>query len=327
MHVAQVEKWGEPPKYTTVATPDPPDPASDDVQIKVTATAIHNLVRLRASGTHYSAKTLPHVPGVDGVGTTTAEGGEEAYFFDYHGSSGTFADLVTVPKANVFPLPAGADPIQVAALVNPAMSSWLALRKRAFHLPPGFSVLILGATSTSGRLAIPIARALGAGKIVGCARSRDALDSLRGVPAGGGGGGGLDSTLVLRDPVTATDFASLGHVDVVLDYVYGPPAEHLLHSVKALDRPTQYINIGGLAGATITLHSRVVRSSKIVMLGSGIGSWTDDEIRDELPGLLRAIVSSLPVPTIEVRSLRDVETVWGQNEKGKGGLERIVLVP
>lgn len=307
MHIAQVEHWGEPPKYTTVATPEPPNPSSDNVQIKVSATAIHNLVRLRASGTHYSAKTLPHVPGVDGVGTTAE--GEEAYFFDFHGSSGTFADVVTVPKANVFPLPTGADPIQVSALVNPAMSSWLALRKRAFYLPRHFSVLILGATSTSGRLAIPIARALGAGRIVGCARNQDTLDTLD-----------LDSTIVLRDPVKSTDWSSLGHIDVILDYLYGPPTEHLLHSIKAT-KLTQYINIGGLAGPTITLHSKVVRSSKVVMLGSGIGSWSDDEIREEMPDLLKAIVS-LPVPKIEVDRLHEIETVWGRK-----GDERIVLVP
>lgn len=312
-HVARVEQWGQAPRYTTVETTkssEPPEPDDhDQVRLKVSATAIHSLVRLRASGTHYSAKTLPHVPGVDGVGTTLE--GHGAYFFDFHGSSGTFGDVVTVPKTNVFPLPPGADPIQIAALVNPGMSSWLALRKRAFRLPPDFSVLILGATSTSGRLAIPISRALGAGRVIGCARNPDALSELE-----------LDSTVVLQDPVTSTDFSCLGHVDVILDYLYGPPTEHLLHSIKPTTKLTQYINIGGLAGAKISLQSKVVRSSKLVMLGSGIGSCSDEEIREEMPDLIKALVS-LPVPKIQVFRLSEIETVWGR----KVGDARIVMVP
>ena len=60
------------------------------------------------------------------------------------------------------PIPDALDDVTAAALPNPALSSWLPLVWRA-HLQPGETVLILGATGVAGRLAVQIARHLGAG--------------------------------------------------------------------------------------------------------------------------------------------------------------------
>ena len=46
--------------------------------------------------------------------------------------------------------------------MNPAMSSWVALRRRV-QLTPGQSVLVLGATGNAGTMAVQVARRLGAG--------------------------------------------------------------------------------------------------------------------------------------------------------------------
>ncbi|KIW03036.1 uncharacterized protein PV09_05689 [Verruconis gallopava] len=298
MKHAIITAWEEPPKFVDTAAPQL-DPVDDKVLIRVEAAAAHQLVRLRASGKHYSVKTLPHVPGVDGVGTTPD--GQNVYFFTFAPAPGSFAEFVRVPKGNVTPLPDGLDKIQVAALVNPVMSSWMALRRRTFCRPPNFTVLILGATSTSGRLAISVARALGAGRVIGCARNEESLARL-----------GLDQAIRLREPVTETDFSDLQDVDVVLDYVYGQAAAHLLSTIKCTRR-VQFIQIGSLSGPTIDLPAHTIRSKNISLIGSGIGSWADEELREELPDLLQAMTKFETV-TLNVVPLSEIERHWSEGK-------------
>ncbi|KAJ9610431.1 hypothetical protein H2200_005208 [Cladophialophora chaetospira] len=295
MHVACITAWGESPKYLEVPAPESPDPETDNVQVRVKAAAVHKLVHLRASGRHYSAKSLPHIPGVDGIGVTSA--GNEVYFFTFGENSGSYAEVVNISRQNLFTLPSGADRLQIAGLVNPAMSSWMALRRRTITLPEKFTVLILGATTISGILAAPIARQLGAGKVIGCARNQEKLDTL-----------GLDQTIRLCDPATATDFSCVPHVDIILDYLYGPPAAHFLGSLKT-SCLVQYINIGDVASPHMTLHSKVARSSKIMMSGAGVGSWSINELREEMPKLLR-VMTTLTPQSLNVLPLSKIETAW-----------------
>ena len=65
--------------------------------------------------------------------------------------------------------------MQVAAIMNPAMSSWVALRRRV-PLQVGQSVLILGATGNAGQMAVQIAKHLGAARVVGAGRDRERLE-------------------------------------------------------------------------------------------------------------------------------------------------------
>ena len=292
---AHILAWGGCPKYLECPAPSRKGSAPGEVQIVVKGVAIHKLVHLRISGKHYSASTLPHTPGVDGVGITPD--GQEVYFFTFDSSAGSFAELLNVSKKNVFPIPPGLGSLQTAALVNPAMSSWMALRKRTVSLPANYSALILGATSTSGSLAIPVLRALGAGRVTGCARSQSKLDELD-----------LDHSIRLRDPVVDTDFSSLDHIDVILDYVYGPPAAHLLISLKT-NKLVQYLQIGDLASKEITLHSKATRSKNLIMTGSGLGSWTFDELREELPQLLEALAKFEPLP-LNIVPVKEIEKIW-----------------
>ncbi|KAL8819832.1 MAG: hypothetical protein Q9191_007645 [Dirinaria sp. TL-2023a] len=223
-------------------------------------------------------------------------------------TGGSFVDKINVPRRDVTPLPEGVDPIQVAGLVNPGFSSWMALRKRCENLPERFSILILGATSKSGRLAIPLARHLGAQRVVGVARDEAALSTL-----------GLDETITLKEPVKQTDYSKLGHVDVILDYVYGPPGAHLLKNIKSEGR-VQYVHIGALAGPEMAVPGDALRSHDLVIRGSGTGAFDSGAIAKELPALLAALVKA-PVQQVKVEKLQDVERVW-EEEQG----ERVVFV-
>ncbi len=309
MGLARVLSWGANPKYSEADVPKAPPPGSEESQVTVNAAAVHSIVRLRTLGRHYSARILPHVPGVDGVGTTAS--GKRVYFFTFGASIGSFAEVVNVPKTNIVPLPEGIDNLEAAALVNPAMSSWMALRKRAIFLPPNFSVLILGVTSLSGQLAINMSRALGAGKVIGISRNENKLANA-----------GLHQWIRLKDDVLETDFSSVGDVDIVLDYLYGAPAIHLLQNLKS-QKTLQYINIGDLAGRHVALPSSVMRSQKVLMMASGVGSWTIEELREELPELLEAM-KQLSKQKLKVIPLKDIERRW--NEPCED-VDRVVYTP
>ncbi|MCJ1277113.1 hypothetical protein MMC21_004923 [Puttea exsequens] len=299
MHAVQVTNWGEVPKYTELPTTPSPAPDSGLVQIKVLATGLHRLVKSRAAGQHYSVKKLPHIPGTDGVGETSD--GTKVYFSAFPEQiGGSFRDVVTVPKRMLFPLPQGADLVQVASKVNPALSSWMALRNRCENLPERFTVLVLGATSASGQIAVHFAKYLGAGKVVAVARNEAALKKL-----------GADETVVLKDKVEDIDYSSVGKVDVILDYVYGAPAVHLLTTLKTTAR-LQYVHIGSLAGLEIQLDGAVLRSKDLVMRGSGPGAFTMEAILKEMPSIIEA-VTKLPEQKIEVVKLSEVEKNWEES--------------
>lgn len=302
MRRAEVSTWGQRPALVEV--PSPPPPGLDEVRIAVEAIGVHRVVRARAAGKHYSAGALPHVPGIDGVGTT--ENGQRVYFSSF--TTGTLAEEINVPRATVFPLPEGVDPLQVAGVINPCMSSWMAFKGRTTDLPSDFTCLIIGATSASGRVAIPLARSLGAKKVIGVARNQSALDTLD-----------LDHTIRIADQVEETNFSELDEVDVVLDYVYGPLATHLFRSLKT-PKPVQYVHIGALSEPDISIPGEVLRSKDISIRGSGPGAWTMASFSKTLPDLLKAMIS-VPAQKLKIAKVEDLESEWDY-----AGSDRLVFI-
>ena len=303
MHQAQVSEWGQAPIY--VSASDLPPPSSDENRVKVLATGLHRVVRSRAAGTHYSSGALPHVPGVDGVGET--DDGTIVYFFSF--SVGAMSEYVNVPKRSMMPLPKGIDPVQAAGIVNPAMSSFMALKTRTTNLPKDFGVLIVGVTSASGRVALHLARSFGAKRIVGAARDEAALKKLD-----------IDESVVIAGEAKETDFSKLGDVDVVLDYVYGPLTEHLFESLKTTE-PVEYVHIGALSSLTMNLPGALLRSKNITIRGSGPGAWSNKQMAALMPDLL-TMLKDVPEQAVEVTKLADVEAAWSRS-----GKQRIVFVP
>ena len=304
MHQAQITTWGQPPTYTQ--GPDLPPPNADEIRIKVLTVGIHRVVRSRAAGKHYSSGSLPHIPGIDGVGTTPD--GTKVYFFTF--GQGVMREYVNLPKHSVFPLHEDADPVQIAASINPAMSSWMAFKARTNDLPSNFTCLIPGATSASGKVAISLAKFLGAGRVIGAARNKAALEKL-----------GLDESIVVQDEVERTDFSNLDEVDVVLDYIYGPLTLHLFKSLKT-PKPVQYVHIGALSMEDdVAIPGSLLRSKDVTIRGSGPGAWDMKAFADTVPELLEA-VQKIPPQPVKTAKVEDVEEAWRYE-----GPERLVMVP
>jgi NADPH:quinone reductase-like Zn-dependent oxidoreductase len=317
MRAAVVTSFDQPPTCRDV--PDAVARTADQVVVDVLAAGLHPRVRSQADGSHYtSTDQLPRVPGIDGVGR--GPDGALRYFVMPDAVDGSMAERAVVDLRASVVLPDGTDPVRVAAAMNPAMSAWVALRRR-IDLRPGAAVLVLGATGNAGRLAVQVAKHLGAGRVVGAGRRADRLADLPGlgadavVPLGGGA-----PEVVRRLSAEARD------VDVVLDYLWGQPAADALTTIVTdrTDRgtPLTWVQIGAVAGATSAIPSAALRAARLQIVGSGQGSVPTGDYLAELPELAGEImrgsfrVDAVPVP------LAEVARAWGA-----GGDGRLVIVP
>src|SRR5580698_4804164 len=173
MKAAIVVEPGKTPIYGEFRDPIP---ANGEVQVTVCAAALSNVVKSRASGVHYSSTgELPFVVGIDGVGRL--EDGRRVYFALPQAPFGSMSEKTVIRPSQCVSLPDDLDDVTAAAIANPGMSAWAALKERA-KLTPGETVLINGATGTAGRLAVQIAKHIGARKVVATGRNAEALEAL-----------------------------------------------------------------------------------------------------------------------------------------------------
>jgi NADPH:quinone reductase-like Zn-dependent oxidoreductase len=314
MKAALVTQAGATPVYGDFAEPTP---RADQLIIEVSAAALSPLTRGRAAGSHYSAEhRYPQVVGVDGVGTLA---GQRVYFVLPEPPQGSMAERVAIVPERCVMLPAGLDDITAAAIANPGMSSWAALRHRA-KLQAGETVLVNGATGAAGKLAVQIARHLGARKVIATGRNPAALQDLARL--------GADVTLSLTQEPAAFDAACKEQfaqgVDVVLDYLWGPSAETLLSAAAKAAKdgvPLRYVEIGAATGGDVKLPGAVLRASAISLMGSGIGSVTMAHLLRSIEELFQAATGSgFGVKTRAV-PLAQVEQAWAQADSN----ERVVF--
>lgn len=136
---------------------------------------------------------------------------------------GAWAERTLVPQAEVWNVPDDVDDKTAISMGIAATGAIVPLEKA--EIQKGEKVLVLGATGTLGQIALQLARGMGAGKVVGAARSQEALGRLK-------SRGIADEVVTLggSDDVDALKDAAAGGFDVVLDLVCGQP---LLTSLKA----------------------------------------------------------------------------------------------
>ncbi len=190
MKAAVVTRGGGGPFFGKFEEPKARD---DEAVVTVRASALSNLTRGQAQGTHYSSETVFFfVPGADGAGTLAD--GTRVYFVAPRKPFGAMAERAAVRRVFCVPLPDGVNDVTAAAIGNPGVSSWAALTERAKFVA-GESVLVNGATGTSRKLAVQIAKHLGAAKVIATGRNPVALAAL---PARG-----ADSVISLDDTLAS----------------------------------------------------------------------------------------------------------------------------
>ena len=167
------------------------------------------------------------------------------------------AEKVPIPANRLLPLPEGLDDATAAAAANPGISCWLPLTLLA-PLRAGESVLVNGGTGISGRMAIQVAKHLGARRVIATGRDDAKLRSLAEL--------GADVVLSLSQPTedlrdAVREEARGSEIGVVLDYLWGSSAETILSALGGPDAPRgssriRYVQVGAVTGPTILSRPR-----------------------------------------------------------------------
>jgi len=315
MHAAVLHSLGTAPRYQEFREPVISD-KEREVIVHVHAASLKPVDKQMASGSHYaSRRELPCVCGADGVGHL--EDGQRVFFGGPRPPYGAMAERTVVPRAFTFPVPENVSDEIAAALPNPGVSAWLSLAYRA-KLVKGENVLILGATGITGKLAVKIAQLLGAARVVAAGRNQQALSTLHDL--------GTDATisLALPEPELREAFlreAGQSGFQVVIDYVWGHPAEAFLTAITrnefaAIQSETRFVQVGESAGPTITLPAAVLRSSALTLLGTaGIppGKVLFDAFQQVMA---HAAKGELHIDTERV-PLADIESAWQRDQPGR----------
>lgn len=298
---AVVETAGRPP---VAGERDAPVAGEDEVLVHVLAAPITPLDRLCATGTSYfGSPAVPYVPGVQGVGTVD---GRPVWFATSAGMApgdGSMCGLVAVAPADVVGLPAGADPVLVAALGLSAVAAWCALTGTG-RLAAGETVIVLGAGGVVGQAGIQLARLAGAGRVVAAARSAQAREQALAL--------GADAAVAIEpgdDPGTLGERLSeaAGQADLVLDPLYGVPAAA---AARALRPGGRLVNLGGSAGETSPLDSATLRSRSLQVLGYSNNALTPDQRRAALVRIVDEAVAGRLTVTHTRAPLGAVTEVW-----------------
>jgi NADPH:quinone reductase-like Zn-dependent oxidoreductase len=322
MNAAVLHAFNELPRFEQFSEPTAEE---NEVIVHVRAAALKPVDKQKANGSHYAAfRELPVVCGTDGVGCL--DNGTRVFFASPRLPYGSMAQRTIVSRLHSFPIPDNIDDDVAAAVVNPGLSAWGALVWRA-QLTAGETVLILGATGVTGKLAVQTAKLLGAGRVIAAGRNEQVLSTLHNL--------GADSTIRLdkagRDLTEAfAREAGDAGFDVVIDYLWGSPTEALLAAIArrdlnpALSR-VRLVEAGESAGPTISLAAAVLRSSKLEILGAGSGnaSASPEMWLEAIRQLLSNVSSGKLRIDIERIPLSEVENAWRRDRQGC----RTVLIP
>ena len=319
MKAAVVRALGVPPRCEEF-----PEPIAGEheVVVEVRAAALKPVDKQLAGGSHYAkSRDLPLVSGSDGVGLLSD--GRRVFFGGCRSPFGSMAERTVVPRTFTFAVPEGLSDELAAALPNPGVSAWLTLTYRA-KLVAGEKVLILGATGITGKLAVRIAKLLGAVRVVAAGRNPEILDSLCQF--------GADAIIRLDAPAKELEEAfrrefNESGFQVVIDYVWGKPTESFLAAVTAkefapIKSETRLVQVGESAGSTISLPAAVLRSAALTILGTA-GIPPHDVLSDALHRVLSCAANGELLIDTDRVPLAEIEGFWGRSSAGR----RLVVIP
>jgi NADPH2:quinone reductase len=285
MRAVQITQFGGPEVLTVVDLEDPV-PGDGQVLVDVARSGVNYADTHHAENSYLAPATLPLVPGSEVVGHT-GDGRRVLALL----SSGGYAQRAVADSRTVFDVPPAVDDMTALALAIQGTTAWLLLR-RSVHLAAGESVVVHAAAGGVGSLAVQLAKAWGAGRVIATAstdRKRDLAREL-----------GADATVDANaaDMTAALREANGGRrVDIVLDMTGGRVTDQSIAALAPFGRLAFYGMAsrelpGAVSPVNLLAHSTTVA-----------GMWLVHAMT--VPGLLQTALSEL-YGLVEAGQLRAV---------------------
>ena len=302
---------------STPAAAEVDEPVRDDgTALVAVAAAPLNPVEIRvAAGRHPRRPQPPYVPGLEGAGTVIesdryAPGTRvrfESPALPGFGARGTLVERAAVPEESLAELPDDVDDDAAASVGVVGITALLALERAAPI--DGARVLVLGATGAVGQMAVQLARAMSAARVVGTGRRAERLERAREL--------GADEVVELggENPAEAFERAAGGELDVVVDALWGEPA---MAALTAIATEGRLVNVGQSAGADVRIPLESVRNRQgaIHAISSG---WTELDRKAAAYGrLLEHLRAGRLVVDREVVPLDEVGAAWERQDASPG---------
>jgi NADPH2:quinone reductase len=166
------------PSGLRLADVDEPVAADGTVLLEVHAAGVGFVDHLICRGEYQIRPPLPFVPGLEVAGVVRSAPQGSGFRPGMRVAAGTafggWAELAVAPEFLVMPLPDGTSFDAGAGFVVNFQTAHLALTRRG-RLAEGEAVLVHGAAGGVGTACIQVARALGAGTIIGLASGRERM--------------------------------------------------------------------------------------------------------------------------------------------------------
>ena len=178
---------------------------------------------------------------------------------------GGYADYVKVPARNVRPIPGALSFEQAAAFPLVSVTAWHMLFGLA-EVRPGEEVLIMGAGSGVGHMAIQMAKLAGA-RVLTTVGSEEKVAKAKAL--------GADEVIIhSREQVSqrVRELTQRRGVDVVIEHI-GP--EVWTQCIDSLAKGGRLVTCGATTGAEVTLDLRYVYSRQLTIKGSYMGSQSE----------------------------------------------------
>lgn len=269
MRAAVISAFG-PPSVLNIREVDDPVPGTDEVLIRVHASALNRADILQRLGKYPPPPGVPtDIGGIEfagevialGPGATRWRAGDRVYGI---AGGGAHAEAIRVHQDTIARIPDVLDWPAAAAVPEAFITAHDALVTQAL-VRPGEMVMIHAVGSGVGLAAAQLAHALGA-RVLGTSRTADKLQRAHayGMEAGTVVGSNLES---LGEAVRR--FSGGAGIDVTLDLLGGP---YLPASIEVAALHGRIMLIGTIAGAQSTIDHRRILGKRLCLRGTVLRS-------------------------------------------------------
>jgi len=253
-----------------------PSVQETDVLVRVRAAALNRVDLGLARGLmHGGAGGVGAVLGVEWAGDVVSVGAEVPYLQPGDrvmcSGMGGFAELAVADWGRALPIPAGMSYEEAAGLPVALQTMHDALVTHG-ELRPGQRVLVLGASSGVGLMALQIAKEMGASWVAGTSTRPERRARLQEF--------GADLALDSNDPSWVSQLLAATQqqgVDVSIDQLSGPTFERCMRATRIGGR---IVNVGRLAGMQANFDFDLHALRRLRYVGVTFRTRTKPEVRD-----------------------------------------------